>query len=68
MPWHDATPWKRKQDKQARHAGTLAKLERIERQVRAGDMSVLDAVKAAYLIGCLDDHPKPTTTINHQEN
>lgn len=67
MPWHDQTPWKRKHDKAAQKAAVMAKLERLDRTVRDGDMSVLDAVKAAYLIGCLDDHPKPRIT-TPQEN
>jgi hypothetical protein len=67
MPWHDATPWKRKHDKAAKNQTALAKLERIERQVRAGEMSILDAVKFAYLMGCIDDGPKPRIT-TPQEN
>ena len=47
MAWHDASPWRRKRN----DASTPNRIAEIVRQCRAGDLSLDDAIVAAYSAG-----------------
>lgn len=51
MPWHDENPWRR------RHKTTPQtpeqRMDEIEQLCRAGDISLRQAIEAAYRVGAL---------------
>jgi hypothetical protein len=49
MPWHDKTPWRSK--RKAAVQTPAARLADIEKQCRAGDIGLHEALVAAHAIG-----------------
>jgi hypothetical protein len=56
MPWHDEAPWRAKRRKPAQTPEQ--RLADIERLCRYGDISIGDAIRAAYETG---KHNRPET-------
>lgn len=51
MAWHDMTPWRRKHQKRQQPATFTARLDAVERQCSAGDLSLHAAILEAFQIG-----------------
>lgn len=49
MPWHDATPWRKRHQKRA--VSVEQRLDEIEGKCRAGDIGLRQAIEAAYRVG-----------------
>lgn len=49
MTWHDENPWRKRHKKQAETPEQ--RIDEIVRRCQAGDISLTDAIKAAYAVG-----------------
>lgn len=62
MPWHDASPWRRKALKNQHPRTPDQQIDEIERKCRAGDLSLRGAIEAARIVGRTEAEREPAVT------